>query len=139
MNLPQNKAFCDTSFFFASLSPDDSNYSRAGEILEFFRENKISLYTTWDIISETITLLRYRASYKLSVEFIDVVKPSLHIVHYNDSVRMAAAEIFKKLSRDKRLSFCDAVSYVIITHMLENMPCFSFDSDFRSLGLTVYP
>ncbi len=139
MNLPQNKAFCDTSFFFASLSPDDSNYSRAGEILEFFRENKISLYTTWDIISETITLLRYRASYKLSIEFIDVVKPSLHIVHYNDSVRMAAAEIFKKLSRDKRLSFCDAVSYVIITHMLENMPCFSFDSDFRSLGLTVYP
>ena len=139
MNLPQNKAFCDTSFFFASLSPDDSNYSRAGEILEFFRENKISLYTTCDIISETITLLRYRASYKLSIEFIDVVKPSLHIVHYNDSVRMAAAEIFKKLSRDKRLSFCDAVSYVIITHMLENMPCFSFDSDFRSLGLTVYP
>ena len=139
MNLPQNKAFCDTSFFFASLSPDDSNYSRAGEILEFFRENKISLYTTWDIISETITLLRYRASYKLSIEFIDMVKPSLHIVHYNDSVRMAAAEIFKKLSRDKRLSFCDAVSYVIITHMLENMPCFSFDSDFRSLGLTVYP
>ena len=139
MNLPQNKAFCDTSFFFASLSPDDSNYSRAGEILEFFRENKISLYTTWDIISETITLLRYRASYKLSIEFIDVVKPSLHIVHYNDSVRMAAAEIFKKLSRDKRLSFCDAVSYVVITHILENMPCFSFDSDFRSLGLTVYP
>lgn len=139
MNLPQNKAFCDSSFFFASLSPDDSNYSRAGEILEFFRENKISLYTTWDIISETITLLRYRASFKLSIEFIDVVKPSLHIVHYNDSVRMAAAEIFKKLSRDKRLSFCDAVSYVIITHMLENMPCFSFDSDFRSLGLTVYP
>ncbi len=139
MNLPQNKAFCDTSFFFASLSPDDSNYSRAGEILEFFRENKISLYTTWDIISETITLLRYRASYKLSIEFIDVVKPSLHIVHYNDSVRMAAAEIFKKLSRDKRLSFCDSISYVVITHMLENMPCFSFDSDFRSLGLTMYP
>ena len=138
MNLPQNKAFCDTSFFFASLSPDDSNYSRAGEILEFFRENKISLYTTWDIISETITLLRYRASYKLSVEFIDVVKPSLHIVHYNDSVRMAAEEVFKKLSRDKRLSFCDAISYVVITHMLEDMPCFSFDSDFRSLGLIVY-
>ena len=138
MNLPQNKAFCDTSFFFASLSPEDSNYNRAGEMLEFFRENKISLYTTWDIISETITLLRYRASYKLSIEFIDMVKPSLHIVHYNDSVRMAAAEIFKKLSRDKRLSFCDAISYVVITHMLEDMPCFSFDSDCRSLGLIVY-
>ena len=95
MNLPQNKAFCDTSFFFASLSPEDSNYNRAGEMLEFFRENKIPLYTTWDIVSETITLLRYRASYKLSIEFIDMVKPSLHIVHYTASVRMAAEEVFK--------------------------------------------
>ncbi len=139
MSLPQNKAFCDTSFFFASLCPEDSNYNRAGEILESFRENKIPLYTTWDIISETITFLRYRASYKLSMEFLDTVKPSLNIVRYNDSVRTAAEEIFKKLSRDKTLSFCDAISYVVITHMLENMPCFSFDKDFRNLGLLVYP
>lgn len=139
MNLPQNKAFCDTSFFFASLCPEDSNYGRAGKILESFRENKSSLYCTWDIISETVTLLRYRASYNLSIKFLDTVKSALHIVHYNDSVRMAAEEIFKKLSKDKKLSFCDAISYVVITHILENMPCFSFDGDFRSLGLIVYP
>jgi len=139
LNLPQNKVFCDTSFFFASLCPEDSNYGHAGEILESLRENKISLYTTWDIISETITLLRYRASYKLSIEFLDKIKPSLNIVYYNDSVRTAAEEIFKKLSKDKKLSFCDAISYVVITHILENMPCLSFDGDFRSLGLIAYP
>lgn len=138
MNLPQNRAFCDTSFFFASLCSDDSNYSRAGEILDSFRENKTALYTTWDIISETVTLLRYRAGYNLSIEFLNMVKPSLHIVHYNDSVRTAAEEILKKLSRDKKLSFCDAVSYVVVTHILENIPCFSFDGDFRSLSLIVY-
>ncbi|MEW6068481.1 MAG: PIN domain-containing protein [Nitrospirota bacterium] len=139
MNLPQNRAFCDTSFFFASLYPDDSNYDKAGEILKHCHENKVTLCTTWDIISETVTLLRYRASYYLSVKFIDVIRPSLLIIAYDDSIRLEAERVFKKLSRDKRLSFCDAVSYVIITTVLDNIPCLTFDKDFSSLGLTVYP
>ncbi len=97
------------------------------------------LYTTWDIISETVTLLRYRANYELAVKFLDVVKPSLFIVRYDDEVRAAAEKVFKKLSKDKRFSFCDAVSYLLISHLLEGIPCLTFDGDFRSLGLTVYP
>ncbi len=139
MNLPQNKAFCDTSFFFASLCPDDSNYEKAGDLLKYCKDNSVTLCTTWDVISETITLLRYRADYKTSIDFLDKIKPALVIVHYNESVRTAAEEVFRKLSRDKRLSFCDALSYVVVTHMLDNMPCFSFDRDFHSLGLEVYP
>lgn len=139
MNLPQTKVFCDTSFFFASLCSADSNYEKAGELLEYCKENKIVLYTTWDVISETATLLMYRASHNIAVKFLDEIKPALFIVHYDDSVRIAAEEVFKKLSKDKRLFFCDAISYVVITHMLDNIPCFTFDKDFRSLGLTVYP
>ncbi len=139
MNLPQDKVFCDTSFFFASLCPDDSNFEKAGELLEYCKEHTVTLYTTWDVISETVTLLRYRASYKTAVEFLDVVKPALYIVKYDDSVRKTAEEIFKKFSEDKKISFCDAVSYVLITHLLDNIPCFTFDSDFRSLGLPAYP
>ncbi len=139
MSLPQNNVFCDTSFFFASLFPDDSNYEKAVELLKYCKEHKITLYTTWDIISETITLLRYRASYSVAIHFLEKVKPSLSIAPYNDSIRAAAEEIFKKLSRDKKLSFCDAISYVVITNLLENMPCFTFDRDFRSLGLLVFP
>jgi predicted nucleic acid-binding protein len=139
LNLPQNKVFCDTSFFFASLCPHDSNFTKAGELLEYCKNNSVTLYTTWDIIGETVTLLRYRANYNLAVEFLDRIKPTLYIVHYDDSVRIAAEEVFKKLSKDKRLSFCDAISYIVITHMLNNIPCFTFDKDFRSIGLTVYP
>lgn len=97
------------------------------------------LYTTWDVISETITLLRYRASYQLAVQFLESIKPSLLIVSYDASIRKAAEEIFKKLSKDKRLSFCDAISYVVVIHILNDVPCLSFDRDFKSLGLTVYP
>jgi predicted nucleic acid-binding protein len=137
--LPRDKVFCDTSFFFASLASDDSNYLRAGEILEHCRNNSVMLYSTWDIISETITLLRYRASYHLAVDFLEIIKPSLFIVNYDDSVRRAAEEIFKKLSKDKRISFCDSISYVVVVHLLDNIPCFTFDRDFKTLGLTVYP
>ena len=139
MNLPQNKVFCDTSFFFASLCPDDSNFEKAGELLEYCANNTVTQYTTWDIISETVTLLRYRADYKTAVEFLDMVKPALSIIKYEDSIRSAAEEVFKKLSKDKRLSFCDATSYVVVTHILDNIPCLTFDKDFRTLGLTVYP
>jgi predicted nucleic acid-binding protein len=33
IEFPGYKAFCDTSFFFASLYPKDVNYERAGQIL----------------------------------------------------------------------------------------------------------
>jgi predicted nucleic acid-binding protein len=68
-----------------------------------------------------------------------VIKPALAIVRYDDSVRSAAEEIFKKLSKDKKLSYCDALSFVIITGLLDTIPCLTFDRDFRSLGLMVYP
>ncbi|MDP3049050.1 MAG: hypothetical protein Q8N12_06435 [Thermodesulfovibrionales bacterium] len=139
MILPQNRAFCDTSFFFASLCPHDLKFEEAGRILDYCKDNAVTLCTTWDIISETITLLRYRASYKAAIEFMDVIKPALSIIKYDDSVRIATEEVFKKLSKDKRISFCDAISYVVVTHLLKDMPCFSFDKDFRSLGLLVYP
>ncbi len=139
MNFPQSRAFCDTSFFFASLYTGDTNYDRAGDILAECQARSITLHTTWDIVSETVTLLRYRAGYKTAVQFLDVIKPALAIVRYDDSVRSAAEKIFKKLSKDKKLSYCDALSFVIINGLLDNMPCLTFDGDFRSLGLTVYP
>jgi predicted nucleic acid-binding protein len=90
-------------------------------------------------VSETVTLLRYRAGYKTAVQFLDLIKPALAIVRYDDSVRSAAEQIFKKLSKDKKLSYCDALSFVIVTNLLDNMSCLTFDKDFRNLGLTVYP
>ncbi|HLG28818.1 MAG TPA: PIN domain-containing protein [Candidatus Brocadiales bacterium] len=139
LNLPDNKVFCDTSFFFASLCPHDTNFEKAGALLEYCKDNAVSIYTTWDIISETATLLRYRASHKVAVEFIDEVKPVLSIIKYDDTIRDAAEKVFKKLSRDKRLSFCDAISFLVITELLEDMPCLTFDRDFKNLGLLVYP
>ncbi|MDI6755019.1 MAG: hypothetical protein QME78_11585 [Thermodesulfobacteriota bacterium] len=137
IDYPGHRAFCDTSFFFASLCPKDVNYERAGQILEEALAQNISFWTTWDVISETATLLLYRFNAKAAIRFLDEIKPSLHIVYYDDSARQEAEQIFRLFIRDKKISFCDAISYVVVKTILKDIVCHSFDEDFSSLGLTV--
>lgn len=137
IEFPGNRAFCDTSFLFASLYPKDINYERAGQILEEALTQKISLWTTWDIMSETVTLLLYRFNSKAAIRFLDEIKPVLRIIYYDDSVRDEAERIFRLFSKDKKLSFCDAISYVVVKTILKDIVCISFDEDFSRLALRV--
>jgi predicted nucleic acid-binding protein len=89
------------------------------------------------VISETVTLLRYRHSSAAATRFLDDVKPGLHVVDYGADARVEAEQVFRRHSRDHRLSFCDAISFVVVTTLLDHMPCFAFDEDLRRLGLTV--
>lgn len=132
-----SRVFCDTSFLYACLDDRDVNYPRARVLLEEAATAGIVFYCTWDIISETVTLLRYRCSYSRAIQFLDHVKPTLHIVSYGESVQDQAEEIFRRLAKDKKLSFCDVLSFVVVTALLNRMPCLSFDRDFKRLGLTV--
>jgi hypothetical protein len=52
-------------------------------------------------------------------------------------VRAQALDVFRRYGRERRLSLCDAISFVVVTTLLGRMPCFAFDEDFRRLGLTV--
>jgi predicted nucleic acid-binding protein len=134
---PEKRAFCDTSFFFAALYPRDVNYDRAGEILRDALQQEIALFTTWDILSETVTLLLYRFNSKAAIRFLDELKPGLAIVAYDDSVREEAEKVFRILIRDKKVSFCDAISFVVAKTILNDIACLSFDDDFSRLGLTI--
>ena len=137
IRFPGNQAFCDTSFFFASLYPRDINYERAGQILSEALVQKVLLWTTWDIISETTTLLLYRFNSRAAIRFLDEIKSSLNIIYYDDSVRQETERVFRLFTKDKRLSFCDAISYVVLTTVLKDIVCISFDEDFSRLGLNV--
>ena len=133
----RRQAFCDTSFFFAALYPKDVNYQRAGRLLEEALAQEVSLWTTWDIISETATLLLYRFNARAALRFLDEMKPSLQIVYYDESVREEAERVFRLFTKDKKLSFCDAISYVVVKTILRDVNCLSFDEDFTRLGLNV--
>ena len=138
MALP-SRLFCDTSFFYACLDPDDTNHKRAEELTDSAAASAVTFLTTWDIVSETITLLRYRQGFRAALTFLEDVKPNLTLVEYGQRVRDEAAQIFRQRGRRRRLSFCDAISFVVVTSLLGDMPCIAFDQDFRALGLTVIP
>ena len=129
--------FCDTSHFYACADIDDAFHRAALALAGEAARRRTQLWTTWDVLSETITLLRYRHSVAAAIRFLDDVKPELHVVEYGTDVRVEAERVFRRHSRDHRLSFCDAISFVVVTTLLERMPCFAFDEDFRRLGLTV--
>ena len=136
MALPP-RLFCDTSFFYACLDRADVNHDRARVLAEAAAASRAGLWTTWDIVSETVTLLRYRGGFRTALTFLDDVRPRLHVVRYGDRVRDEAEQVFRRYGQDRRLSLCDAISFVVVTTLLGGMPCLAFDQDFRRLGLTV--
>lgn len=113
MALP-HLVFCDTSFFYACLDPNDANHARARALVTELASVGATFCTTWDVISETVTLLRYRRNFQVALAFLNDVKPGLHIVAYGDRVREEAEQIFTMYGRDHRLSFCDALSFVVV-------------------------
>lgn len=132
-----DRAFCDTSFLYATLAEGDRHYTRAGQLLGDCSAEAVRLVTTWDVVSETVTLLTYRLHARAAVEFLDTVKPALSLVPVTDAVLAEAERVFRRHVRSRRLSFCDAISFVVVTTVLDGAPCLAFDEDFRALGLTV--
>ncbi len=132
-----DRVFCDTSFFYACLDTQDTHHARARTLVEEATTARVLFYSTWDIVSETVTLLRYRCNYARALAFLDYVKPTLRLVAYDEAVRTHAEEVFRQRGQDHQLSWCDTISFVVVTTLLDDMACFSFDRDFKQLGLTV--
>jgi predicted nucleic acid-binding protein len=61
--------FVDTGYLFAFFSEDDANHARVAEVLEAFKGRNLPeiLVTTDHVVSETITLTRYRISHERAV------------------------------------------------------------------------
>ena len=131
------RVFCDTSFLFACLDPTDAHHEQAEGLTDRALVGGWVLCATWDVVSETVTLLRMRVGFPAALAFLDAVKPTLRVVEYGAALRAEAEQVFRRYGRVRRLSFCDAISFVVVTTLLDRAPCLAFDDDFRALGLTV--
>jgi uncharacterized protein len=138
MALP-GRLFCDTSFFYACFDQHDVNHQQAKDLSEDAAMSGSVLCVTRDIISETATLLRYRRGFREALTFLTEIKPHLHIANYGETAHAEAEQVFRRHGRGHKLSFCDAISFVVVTSLLDGMPSLAFDDDFRALGLAVIP
>jgi predicted nucleic acid-binding protein len=89
------KIFCDTSYFYAALVPSDVNHQAARELTKWAADNRIDFYVTWDIISETATLLLKRCGFRVALYFLEELKPALNVVTYDGTIRELAETTFK--------------------------------------------
>jgi predicted nucleic acid-binding protein len=127
--------YCDASFFVALFSKKDAKHKRALKLFKEIKENRIVIYTCWFIISEAMTVLLYQYGYREALTFnqsIDLYK----IIHSTESQNHQAIALFNLFGKDRKISFVDALSRVLISGELKNMPALSFDRDFRAMGLT---
>lgn len=133
----KHRVFADTSYFFALLHPRDVHHGEAVEISGEIARQRLTVYTTWEVVVETATLLRYRANFESARMFLRDVVPDLVLIHPMEAEREAAIQMFIRRSGDLKLSLCDAISYIIVSVRLNWAPCLVFDTDFAKLGLTV--
>jgi len=130
-----NSVYCDASFFIALFSKKDTKHKRALEIFREIKDNRIPIYTSWFIVSEAMTLLLYRYGYSEALIFnqsIDLYS----ILECKESQYHQAISLFNLFGKDRKISFVDALSYVIIKGEISHVPAISFDKDFKSMGLT---
>ncbi len=127
--------YCDAGFFIALFSKKDAKHKRALELFKEIKENRIIIHTCWFIISEAMTVLLYRYGYSEALTFnqsIDLYR----IFHSTENQHHQAIGLFNLFGADRKISFVDALSRVIISGELKGIPAVSFDKDFKSLGLT---
>jgi predicted nucleic acid-binding protein len=130
-----NAVYCDASFFVALFSKKDAKHKRALNLFKEIKENRIVIHTCWFIISEAMTVLLYQYGYREALTFnqsIDLYK----IIHSTESQHHQAIALFNLFGKDREISFVDALSRILISGELKDIPALSFDQDFRAMGLT---
>ena len=127
--------YCDASFFVALFSKKDVKHKRALKLFKEIKENRIMIHTCWFVISEAMTVLLYQYGYSEALTFnqsIDLYQ----ILPTTESQHHQAIALFNLFGKDRKIAFVDALSRVLISGELKNIPALSFDRDFRAMGLT---
>ncbi len=134
------KCFVDTSAFVALYHKNDSYHEQAKAIWDALRQGEAVLYTTRDVISETVTLVRRRTGHKQAMICGNDLWGSLvlDILRPDPQQDRDAWDLFQKYS-DKDLSFADCLSFVFMRG-LRIRHAFTFDRHFRQVGFeSVHP
>ena len=135
------RAVCvDTSAFVAAANrAEGERHQRAASEFARLAAAQVPLFFSNYVLSETLTLLRRRAGLQVALHFLAGLASSPRLDARRASVReeKAALDVFRRY-REVPLSHCDCVTVAMMkarrTHEI-----FTFDDDFRSLGLVVLP
>ena len=123
--------FVDTSAWFASAIPSDTNHMIAEK---WRRANKEPLLTTDYIVDETLTLLKARGHPQraLALGILFFRSSVTTIYHVSEDDVKQTWDVFRRYS-DKEWSFTDCLSKVVMERLGITV-AFAFDHHFQQFG-----
>ena len=134
--------FVDTSAWAAIEDTTDANYWAALDYQDYLIST-CHLVTSSAVLDESYTLLLMNVGYLRTVSFkniIDLMAETavLTVVHVSESIEEEAWTVFERFNVDKRWSFTDCTSKVIMEQRGIH-EVFTFDHHFEQMGFTRKP
>ncbi len=129
--------FVDTSGFVALYHRNDASHEQAKGIWASLRKRQTVLYTSRDVISETVTLVHRRTGHRQAVICGNDLwgSPVLDILRSDVRQDQEAWELFQKHS-DKDFSFVDCLSFVMMKELRIQL-AFTLDKHFVQAGFAM--
>lgn len=128
-----SKVFVDTNIFVALKDKNDPTHKEAKEVALYLNEKNIKLYTSSDVIGETMTVLSRKLGKKVARFFFDnYLKSGISEIFVDDIIHDEARKLFFKIA-SKNISFIDCSS-AIAMEQAKIDAVFTFDKHFKSLG-----
>ena len=131
-----NGIFVDTGAWYALVDTDDADH---GVAAAFLAANAVPLITTNAVLSETVTLIRYRISHEAARIFGQKLRKSafVRMITVTPADEERAWEIFTRY-RDQDFSFVDCTSFAVMQRM-KLTHAFALDRHFKVMKFTVIP
>ena len=129
-----SKLFVDTNIFVSLNDETDATHEKALVLKEKIRGITDKLYTSSDIIGETLTVLSKKLGKEKVNEFYNnFSKLGIKEIFIDQAIHNETRKFFAKV-KSKNISFIDCSS-VIAMKRNKIKYIFSFDEDFRSMGV----
>lgn len=137
-----NQIFVDTSAWLAYYLSDETNHIRVKSIIKRLLKERSIVFTSNDVIDETVTRLIKTTNSRVVAQFIKVIsenisKNNLTQLWVDEQIQTEAFELVEKFSEHK-LSLTDATTIALAKkNSIDSV--ISLDSDFRKVGITTLP
>jgi hypothetical protein len=136
------KLFIDSSFWINLALKGEPHHEEAVDFFKISINEGRALFTSNDVVDETVTRLFYRSGFRIAKDFYEIFQDNvrrglLTQLWTDEQLQVEAWEILKKF-REHKLSLTDATSVALIERFRLDAIT-SFDQDFKKIGITTLP
>jgi len=132
-----SEVFVDTAFWIAAIRQPDAQHERAKTLGTEILDQRAKVVISDMVLAEVVTLILKKDGHEPAQKLMDLLEDNTTILFIDKPVLEDAKTLLRQYwSPRKKLSICDAASYVLMQRNgIEDL--YSFDSGFDGLpGIT---